>query len=185
MRTKTFITVLSALSFTLLTASSALAGHGGKHHKEGRGLSSRMIEALQLSEGQAASIQGLEQARQAATTPVHEQLKALKGELRTLWHAASPDRGAILAVHEEISDLKVELVDAGIAFRRGLAATLTPEQQATMAELKAARHDRNGERKAKRARRGKGEGADKAGRKGRKGPRGKRGFGGDAASDSE
>lgn len=163
MRRNTLITLITALSLTLISAGSALARPGGKRAAKGTtGLSAQLVTALQLSEAQAGRIKSLAAARKASTAPIKQRLKTQRAELKRLWKADNPNRAAIVAKHEEMSNMRTRLVDAKLTFKQGVASTLSSAQLTRLKTFRAKKAERKAVRTTKRAERRAAKSARKA-----------------------
>jgi len=61
-------------------------------------------------------------------------------QLRELWLAQTPDRERILALQQEVHELRGRLLEKLAAYRLEVRQILTPEQQARVQTFEAQRH---------------------------------------------
>ena len=103
----------------------ARIGHGGGGEMGWM----RAIKALDLSMEQVQGIARVRADMIVKTAPLQAQLQVKELELRNLWLAATPDRRAIVAKHNEIDALRRQVRDARIDFRLGVYQVLTTAQR--------------------------------------------------------
>ncbi len=129
MRTTTTIIGIAAFVLAGLSADAMAQGRGPRGGGPGRGFA-----ALDLS---AQQRQQIDQFREAATKlaePLQAQMETKLTELRQLWHADRPDRGAILRKHAELNAIREKEQGIWIDFRLQAHSVLTPEQRAKWAD---------------------------------------------------
>lgn len=144
--------MLSAVILTSLSlgATEAWAQRGGRGGKAIRG----HLKSLNLSQQQQQQISQLRSNTVTKVAPLRAQLRVKRAELRSLWLATSPNRGAIVAKHNEVDALRRQLRDARIDFRLKVLNVLTPQQRSQFQSALAAR-PQQGKRLSQRRGRGK------------------------------
>ncbi len=99
----------------------------------------RMARELNLTPDQVARSQALRQQSQAQISPLEQQLRQAREELKTLLASTTATDAQIRGKHQQIQQLhqQVETLrfDSRLAFRQ----ILTPEQRQTLAQRMAAR----------------------------------------------
>ncbi|MCQ9616024.1 Spy/CpxP family protein refolding chaperone [Paenalcaligenes niemegkensis] len=153
---KTTFSIL-ALSAGLLAApmvanandASAISVSPAKQHKAGAKGSHHGWKQLKLSDEQKDKIFELRHAQAPVLRELHKDVKAARGELKTLSQADSFDESKA----KEASD-KLARAQADIALNRAqqhsqLNAVLTPEQRKQLSELHSQRGKRGGPAKAR------------------------------------
>jgi Spy/CpxP family protein refolding chaperone len=130
-------------------------------------------KALALSEDQTRELSAVWQEHRAKVAPLRDRLRAMHGELRTLWQAERPDRGRIVAKQDVMDGIRRQIRIARTDLRLAALAVLRPEQRQ---QLEGRLEERRGRLQID-GRVGRGHGP-----RGRRGPRG-RGF--DPATPSQ
>ena len=150
MRPSTLVSLtISTLLFGLPAASARPPGGDGPG-RSGQRLE-RMLNDLNLSAEQQAQVRRLAADRKSKARPLRKRMKQKRQELRALWRAERLDRGAILALTDEITAMRRSLQVARIDFRIGLHRALSPAQRD---ELRQRRSQRRMRRRGARGRRG-------------------------------
>jgi Spy/CpxP family protein refolding chaperone len=130
-------------------ALAALAASPAKAHREWRGgygsgpgnvADIAGISGLDLSAEQTERIAALREAHRRDIRPLQEQLMAKGRQLRELWLAKTPDRERILALQQEVHDLRGRLLEKLAAYRLEVLQILTPDQRAKVQAFEAQRH---------------------------------------------
>jgi Spy/CpxP family protein refolding chaperone len=124
----------------LLTAARTAAqpgtaldhGHGGP----------RMFQALQLSDEQKSSIQELYATNRENLRPLREQLQQQRQLLRQAAEKQPFDEAQVRFQAQELAKLQAEAIVAHAALMNQVSAILTPEQRATLENLKEQRQQR-------------------------------------------
>lgn len=133
--------VISGLVLGLLVTATAWAISPGPASEGERGeyqhgvITGRLIERLDLAEGQIMSIQEIFTASREAWQPVVEELKLAKEALRQQIHAPELDEEAIRMASAEVGAIEAELAVGRAATLQLVRAVLTTEQQAELDTL--------------------------------------------------
>ena len=144
-----------ALTATLGAADAWAQGHG---RRGGRWM--KHLKSVNLTPPQIQKIRQLRVDMVTKVAPLRAQLGARKAELRELWLAKTPSRGAIVAKHSAIDALGQKIRDARIDFKLRVLALLTPQQRTQLKSSVAAGPPR-------------GKGGKALGKRGKRGKRGK------------
>ena len=105
----------------------AAMGHGW--------LTERMQYRLDLTAKQKGQIDGLIQAHHEEYAPFHEEMRAARIALYDAIHADTFDEAAIRDASAQVSALEAERSVARAEMFQKIRATLTPDQQAEMADM--------------------------------------------------
>ena len=135
-------------------------------------------KGLGLTDAQKATMKAIRTETKTAIQGLKGEIKALRGRLATLWSAATPDREAILAAHDQVAAVKADITTVKVDSRISVLSVLTREQRATLATARAAakeaKANRRATRKAKKAAKAnRGNKANKVSKRGKRGKRGK------------
>ena len=163
---RTLTMVLLACA-SLMLASTAMAGPGGKRGKHGKRGGGHMMspkhfdklaDELELDPALKAAITAQLEAARAAGKEKKAALHAEHEKMRALMEVDVPDRAAVMAQLDRIGALKLEMHKLKVGTMIDLKAALSPAQRALLKTKMKARRDRRGKRgrKGKRGRRGKG-----------------------------
>ena len=120
---------LTAVAVGLLLTSQVFAWGPGFGKGRGDGPCREAgLERLNLTDGQKAKIEALQDANDKATNPIREKIFDKSVELRKLWLQANPDKGKITAAQKELRILRADTEDKVTALRLEIRKVLTPEQ---------------------------------------------------------
>ena len=129
MRTTTTIIGIAAFALAGLSSDAMAQGRGPRGGGPGRGFA-----ALGISPEQKQQIDQFREAAGKQVEPLQAQMETKFTELRQLWHADRPDRGAILRKHAELNAIRDKQQNIWIDFRLQVHSLLTPEQRAKWAD---------------------------------------------------
>ena len=112
-----------------------------------QGMEDRMARELSLTPEQVTRSQAIRQQYQTQISPLEQQLRQVKEELKTLMASTTATDSQIRGKHQQIQQLQQQIgtlrFDGRLAFRQ----ILTPEQRQTLAQRMASRPEgRNRER---------------------------------------
>ena len=127
---KKAITIIGLAALTGLAGTAMAQGRGPWHGGPGRRLA-----ALDLTPAQRQQIDQLRDAAIKQSEPLRVQMGQKMDELRGLWRADPPDRGAIANKQSEIDGLRLRQRAIWTELHFQVHALLTPEQRAKWAEL--------------------------------------------------
>jgi len=116
------------LSLTLvvaLIATTVLAQGPGYGRRYGAGPA-----VPNLTTEQSSQIQAFQQAYLKEITPLQQELRIMRTELRSLWLSPNPDQAAVTGKQKEILALQAKIREKATNFRLEMRKVLTPEQQA-------------------------------------------------------
>jgi len=105
----------------------------------GRPPHDRMATALGLNDEQKAAWDAARRSFWTTTKPLHEQARALQGEIDALVAQGSPDPVVVGQKTIALYGLRQQIHAAHAAMDSAIASMLTPEQNLKMEALKAAR----------------------------------------------
>jgi periplasmic protein CpxP/Spy len=104
-----------------------------------QGMEDRMARELNLTPEQVSRSQAIRQQYQAQITPLEQQLRQAREEMKTLLASATATDSQIRGKHQQIQQLHQQIetlrFDGRLAFRQ----ILTPEQRQTLAQRMASR----------------------------------------------
>lgn len=175
-----------ALAAIALAAPAAFSrgpdGPGGGFGKRGGERGARLVQALDLSEEQAAALKTLREEQQATAKATRQGLREKRQAIRAQWQSGNPDRATLLALTSEVSAIEAQLATSRVGFMFAAKDILTPEQFAKFTKFAG---KRGGFGKRGFGKRGHGfhkrgfgrQGKRGGGEQGMRGKRGKRGFG--------
>ena len=167
MKTMKF-TLALALAF-LMTIPMAVSAQEGPRHRAGeRGMERgnqlaehinprhlmRSAEQLGLNEGQKEAIAGIIESHREEVEPVREQLRQEAGTLRELMGDSRADRQRILAAHERVQQLELQMKRHRVEMFLDLRDVLTVEQREQARELVQSRGERRQQMQERRQRGG-------------------------------
>lgn len=141
MANKNFIATITVLTLVLTATAVVAGGWGGRGQGRfgaggGPGFHGRWVErmaaALQLTEQQQAAIRQIRDDAQKDAEPLIRKVRELRERMRLEWQSAEPDKGTLMALHEEIHKINGELGESRIETRLDVLHVLTPEQRATL-----------------------------------------------------
>jgi Spy/CpxP family protein refolding chaperone len=125
---------LTAVAVGLLLASQSFAWGPGPGRGRGYGPCREAgLERLNITDGQKAKIEALQDANNKATKPLREKIFDQSVELRKLWLQANPDKDKIAAAQKELRTLRDQMEDKVTALRLEIRKVLTPEQNEKLA----------------------------------------------------
>jgi len=130
---------LSALIIVGLLATAAAdpgPGRFGRFHGD------RMLEALQLSDEQKATIDGWFAANRESARSLHESMREQRQLLRDAAQTQPFDEAAVRFQAQELAKLQAEMIVQRAAVRNQVSSVLTAEQKAKLEELKEQRKAR-------------------------------------------
>jgi Spy/CpxP family protein refolding chaperone len=127
-RTMVILGVAGALA---LLGSAALAWGPGMGHGMGMGLGPGMA-GVNLSPEQVTRIQKIQADRSAEMVPMRSEMFSKRTELQALLREPVLDQAKIAAKQKEITALRAQMQEKGLAARIAVAEVLTPEQRAQM-----------------------------------------------------
>lgn len=148
--------MLSAVILMSLSLGASEAWAQRDEHRFGRSIRGH-LKSLNLSQQQQQQISQMRSNMVTKTAPLRAQLEVKRAELRSLWLATTPNRGAIVAKHSEVDGLRRQLRNARIDFRLKVFSVLTPQQRSQLQTSLAAR-PQQGKRLSQRRRRAKARG---------------------------
>lgn len=126
--------ILTAVALGLLLTSQAFAWGPGSGKGRGNGSCREAgLERLNLTDGQKAKIEALQEANHKATRPLREKIFDKSVELRRLWLAANPDKGKITAAQKELRALRDAMEDKHTTLKFDIRKVLTAEQNEKLA----------------------------------------------------
>ena len=133
---------LAGVALVAALALSALAQQGpdgprggsGAHGRGHRGDRIPFARDIDLTDQQKAQIEQLQQAFRESTRGLHDQLRAVKGGGADPLSGGAFDEAAVRRAAQERAALHVELEVAHARLMSQIAALLTPEQKAKIAE---------------------------------------------------
>lgn len=137
------IVTVAAMALALIAASPATAHRewrGGYGSGPGNVADIAGIPGLNLSTEQTQRIAVLRETHRKDIRPLQEQLMGKGRRLRDLWLAKTPDREGILAIQQEVHDLRGRLLEKLATYRLEVLRMLTPDQQAKVQAFEAERH---------------------------------------------
>lgn len=98
-----------------------------------------MLRRLDLSEDQRTQIAAIRERARNQAGPAREQMQALRAEISASIENGGYDEARVRALIEARSQLLVDNMLRRVRTQAEIAAVLTPEQRATMAELRSKR----------------------------------------------
>ena len=145
-----------ALLFTMSLALVANARPGGGAerggwgkgpHGPGHGLC-RMLKApeLGLNDDQQAQIQPLCEAMPERTKPLFEEIDRVREEVHAEMTKDVVDMTLVGSLHQQIAALRTEMAGVHVELRQHLRELLSPEQIATLKEMREKRRAKRGSR---------------------------------------
>jgi Spy/CpxP family protein refolding chaperone len=140
---KNGMTIVAAIALAAFAASPATAHRewrGGYGSGPGNVTDIAGISGLNLSAEQTERIGALREAHRRDIKPLQEQLMGKGRQLRELWLAKTPDRERILALQQEVHDLRGRLLEKIAAYRLEVLQMLTPDQRTKVQAFEAQRH---------------------------------------------
>mgnify|MGYP003572801527 CR=1 FL=1 len=170
MKRMTITAAVAILIASFATVAAAGDRRGRGHHKKGDRIM-KLLGKLDLTAEQQVAIEKIRNEARAEMTPLFEEVRELKDEMREEWGTTAPDEERILDLHKQIHAIKGQLGVLRIETRMDTLNVLTAEQREDLASLKAERRAKRAERRADR----KGKKGNKRGNGKRSGKRG-RGF---------
>jgi protein CpxP len=130
---------LSALIIAGLLATAAAhpgpGRHGGFH-------GARMFEALQLSDGQKTTIDGLFAADRENLRALHQRMREQHQLLRDAAQTQPFDEAAVRFQAQELAKLQAEMMVQRAALMNQVSSVLTADQKAKLQELREQRKAR-------------------------------------------
>lgn len=143
--TKTTMKISLALTLALLMMIplTAAAQEGPRHRSAERGMERahqmaehinprhllRSAEALGLSDGQKESIAGILESHREEVQPLREELREEAGSLRELMGDSQAERQRILAAHERVQALELQMKQHRVEMFLDIRDVLTVEQR--------------------------------------------------------
>lgn len=141
--------VVIAAAILVLVPLVAVAGHFGNRPEGSFGhgfLMGRMVERLELAEGQRDEIHGILEASREQIAPLMIERSRLERELAEAIHAEVFDEAAVRELAGKLGEAGAELaVQRGRSVQQ-VMAVLTPEQRAEARQLREERGDFGGRR---------------------------------------
>lgn len=98
-----------------------------------------MIKQLGLDAKQTAALQALRSDHRDDVDSIHEQIRAKREAIKTLWLAPNPEKNQILAAEREINALHGQLAESRVDFIFAAKGVLTPAQFSKFIELRGER----------------------------------------------
>lgn len=147
MKTATKVsTAILALSL-FSTVSLAMPRHGdesrGERHEQ---RIERMLERINATEQQRSAIQDIHQQRHAGIRALHEKMKAVREQLRSIDVAAADYDQQVGSMANQKGYLVEQMTIWRAETRRQISLVLTPEQRAQLAEHRSQRKERRSRR---------------------------------------
>lgn len=123
--------LLAGISAPALAQAPAAGGVGH------RGIHGGGLPAIpDLTQDQKQKIEALKATAMQQAAPLHEQIAALRKDLKTLWAADPLDRQAIASKQAEVDGVRAQMKPIWSNFFFQLHDILTPAQRAWLAEHK-------------------------------------------------
>ena len=137
----TFLALLVAAAVAVPLSAQPDPPDDRPEHRQGRGgcvckedgdrmpMRGRMMEALNLTDQQKGQMEKLRTDLEKKQVTVQGKIAVLRVELKELFQAENPERGAIEKKMKEVSDLQHQLKINGLDHLFAVKAILTPDQQ--------------------------------------------------------
>lgn len=104
-----------------------------------QGMEDRMARELSLTPEQITRSQALRQQYEAQITPLEQQLRQAREELKTLMTTSTATDSQIRGKYQQIQQLHQQVENLRFESRLAFRQILTPEQRQTLAQLMASR----------------------------------------------
>jgi len=122
--------------FSVADANARGRGHRGFMGQGRAGQGFAGVAGLNLSAEQMQKIAGLRTEMVKSSAATRTELDVKRAELKSLWSAKKPDRGAILAKHAQMNLLRQKLREVRVDHRLAVMKLLTAEQRAKFATFR-------------------------------------------------
>lgn len=160
-KTKTRLTLLTALVGTLALGGTALARPGGGHGHRGHGGGPaarfvKMIERLDLTEEQEVRAVRLRRQLRKERKALRPQMQQARKTMMAEMAKDTPNASAIEAAMDRMAALRQQQAKRSLAAVLELHATLTPAQKAKLREHLERMDKKMDERRERKMRRGRG-----------------------------
>ncbi len=151
------IGVIAIGSFAFAGQNDGGMGHGGRGHgPRGGQMEGKMADKLGLTADQKTKIQAIRDQFKKDNATALDEIQKLHEQMRT--YAQNKDKANMQTLRQQIKTKEEALKPARDRMRQQIDAILTPEQRATMEQMKQQRQERMGERKQQRQQGAQGNG---------------------------